>query len=194
MIESVAQYWDKLTQPQAAVVGAVAAIIGCVITALGGLIAILASLNTARKLRIGAAITADRLKWVLDIRTQTASFCGSVASIKALLAKNKRSEKIEDLLIELNRSGAMIRALVFPEFLPKFSKKVPHREMPPFDKLIQDAVIEIIAKVNLRNFSEIEVLTDGLIDRVQRHTITEWRKAKHEAQKGHVGDPSTYSK
>ncbi len=142
---------------------AVGSIIAALIAVLGVALTAAVAFRTARHLRVVTSITADRIKWLTDLRLNTAAFCGAIRASMG----NK-----SDLRQEIERLGALIRLQLDVGYAR--------------DREIDATVTGILECYRSDDDPGAIGKCEQLIEAVRTHTNIEYRKAGMEARNGRL--------
>ena len=147
---------------------------GILFTFIVGIWNLVLTYRVARNTRYGSLVTAERLKWISELRTTMSQFCGRVQTWMALVASSSTPDPQEaPLRKEINRLGYHIRLLLDSRWQP--------------DQEIESLVAAITNSVAARSLTGLQVALEEIAGKTQAHMNREWGKVKAEADKGKLG-------
>jgi vacuolar-type H+-ATPase subunit I/STV1 len=148
------------------IVGAVGLIVGAFNLKL--------TLRTTRESRFINTVTAERVKWIQELRSNISKFCGATFSYAAIYAGKPSSTSTEavELLKDIDRLGFLIRLQLNP-------KEEPDQQIEAITKKIPNLIEQPKLHQLTATLEELTTATQALLKK-------EWEKVKQEAKKGEI--------
>ena len=145
--------------------------IGILLTFIASVWNLLVSYRAAREARYGNLVTAERLKWINELRTHMSQFCGRVQTWMAFCASNPTPDPQETAVRkELNRLRYHIRLLLDSRYAT--------------DQDLEALIAKVSQCVDTRSLAGLQAALEEITQKTQVHLNNEWRKVKTEADKG----------
>lgn len=139
--------------------------------------------RAATESRFINTVTAERVKWMMELRTNMSKFCGAVHSWMSIYANAPAPEKETtkrmpdpqemELLKEIDRLRYLIRLQLDPSY--------------ELDKEIERLITAIPKLTDSFTQDELRNALEELTQKTQAHLNNEWQKIKVEARKGKLG-------
>lgn len=151
------------------------AAIGIITAFLLGIFNIAYNLHTSKRTTYINAVTAERVKWINNLRDNISNFCGRTYywTMHPNFAENPKSKESLDVIAELDRIKMLIKLQLNPT--------------GSYDKQIINLIDDI--KEYTGNMNKMKELTNGIIETSQLLLKEEWDKVKLESK---IGDPKDY--
>jgi hypothetical protein len=127
--------------------------------------------RTATESRFINTVTAERVKWIQELRGNISKFCGATYSwITIYSSQSAVSPQAVELLKEIDRLGFQIRLQLNP-------KEEPDQEIEALIKLIPQ-------RTDVAELDSLKASLEKLTLSTQRLLKKEWEKVKAETQRG----------
>jgi len=157
--------------------------VGVLLTFIASAWNLLLTYRAATESRFINTVTAERVKWMMELRTNMSKFCGSVHSWMTIYGsapglgkgptKHKPDPQELELLKEIDRLRYLIRLQLDPSY--------------DLDKEIERLIITIPNLTNSITQDDLRNALEELTQKTQAHLNNEWQKIKVEARKGKLG-------
>ena len=134
-----------------------------------------ASQRGTRRTSIGGAVTAERLKWISEIRDSRATFCGTAHSWRFSTVKGSPEERAK--IEELDR----LRPLIALTLCQRESAEVA----------VESQVGLVVSMISGHKSATDEEFRDALLQLIRKTQDllnTEWQRVAYEAQHGLLAD------
>lgn len=148
--------------------------IGIGLTFIVGAWNLILTLRTARQSRFINTVTAERVKWIQELRSNISKFCGATFSWAAIYSGKPSSTSTDaaELLKDIDRFGFLIRLQLNPK--------------EETDQKIEAIIKRIPSLIELPKLPQLRESLEELTTATQALLKKEWEKVKQEAKKGEI--------
>jgi len=147
---------------------------GLLCTFIVGVWNLILTYRTTRESRFINMVTAERVKWIQELRSNISKFCGASFSWIAIYSGKPSSDSNEaaELLKDIDRLGFLIRLQLNPKEEP--------------DQQIEAIIKRIPGLIELPKLTQLTASLEELTKATQALLKKEWEKVKQEAKKGEI--------
>jgi|SRR5579859_7712819 len=155
--------------------------VGLLCTFIVGVWNLILTYRTTRESRFINTVTAERVKWMQELRSNISKFCGATFSWAAIYAGKPSSTSTEavELLKDIDRLGFLIRLQLNP-------KEEPDQQVEAIIKKIPQLIEQPKLHQLTASLEELTTVTQVLLKK-------EWEKVKKEAKKGMIQKQASIS-